>query len=152
MDEGSFVCDDFEPLTTTIDNAVVTYAGNYEWTMLETTTGYLNKMFKFVADDTGNPVADQGTLGPVLFVHTATKSCLSWLTDSVDENIDAIPKMLFDQGYDVYLACRRGTSFSRAHETFDLDTEAGLESYYNYNTENVGTEDIERFVDLILTD
>ena len=60
--------------------------------------------------------------------------------------------MLFDQGYDVYLACRRGTAYSRAHETFDLSTEDGLASYFDYNTESVGVEDIEAFVDLILAD
>ena len=58
--------------------------------------------------------------------------------------------MLFDEGYDVYLACRRGTAYSRSHETFDLTTKAGLDDYFDYNTETVGVEDIEAFVDLIL--
>ena len=64
----------------------------------------------------------QGTKGPILFVHSATKDCLSWLTKSVDAATDSIPKMLFDEGYDVYLACRRGTAYSRSHETFNLST------------------------------
>ena len=115
-------------------------------------------MFKFVADSTGNPVEDdmsnviQSTKSPIIFVHTATKDCISWLTDSADDATDSIPKMLFDQGHDVYLACRRGTAYSRAHETFDLSTADGLASYFNYNTGTVGTEDIEAFVDLALTD
>ena len=91
-------------------------------------------------------------MSPIMFVHSATKDCMSWLTDTVDEDTDSIPKMLFDQGHDVYLACRRGTAYSRAHETFDLATADGLASYFDYNTESVGTEDIEAFVDLILAD
>ena len=123
--------------------------------MLETTTGYLNKLFKFTGDANGDPLVNdsgevtQGSKGPVLFVHSATKDCMSWLNDSVAV-ADSIPKLLFDDGYDVHLACNRGTAYSRAHETFDLATEAGLADYFNYNTQSVGTEDIEAWVDLIL--
>ena len=141
-----------------VQAAVAANSGDYEWTFLETTTGYLNRMFKFVADETGNQIEDdmsnviQSTKSPILFVHTATKDCISWLTDSADDATDSIPKMLFDQGHDVYLACRRGTEYSRAHETFDLSTADGLASYFDYNTGTVGTEDIEAFVDLVLAD
>ena len=86
-----------------------------------------------------------------MLVHSATKDCMSWFNDTVDAATDSIPKMLFDEGYDVYLACKRGTAYSRAHQTFDLTTADGLASYFNYNTQSVGTEDIEAFVDLILT-
>ena len=138
--------------------AVATYADDYGWTMLETTTGYLNKMFKFTADSDGNPIEDdmgdviQDTKSPIMFVHTATRDCLSWLTETKDDSVDSIPKLLFDQGHSVYLACRRGTAYSRAHETFDLDTDEGLESYFDYSTGSVGSEDIGRFVDLIIAD
>ena len=54
-DSGSFVCADF-PLESEVTTAVMTYAGGYDWTMLETTTGYLNKMFKFTADALGMQV------------------------------------------------------------------------------------------------
>jgi len=80
----------------------MTYAGDYTWTMCETTTGYLNKMIQFTGDAAGANIVDsngddiQGTKGPVLFVHSATKDCLSWLTETQDENTDSIPKMLFD--------------------------------------------------------
>lgn len=59
--------------------------------------------------------------------------------------------MLFESGYDVFLACRRGTQFSRSHETFDLDTKEGLADYFDYNTSSVGEEDIGAFIDLINT-
>ena len=37
--KAGFDCDTFD-LTDTVQAAVVTYAGDYTWTMCETTTGY----------------------------------------------------------------------------------------------------------------
>ena len=48
---------------------------------------------------------------------------MNWFTSTEDENIDSIPKQMFDAGYDVWIACMRGTEFSQGHETFDLNTD-----------------------------
>ena len=49
----------------------------------------------------------------------------------------------------MWLACRRGTEYSRSHETFDLSTDEGLKDYFNYDTQAVGVEDMPAFVDLV---
>ena len=96
MNQGSFDCTTFE-LTDTVQAAVETYASDYTWTMYETATGYQNKMFTFTGDENGMRIMDensvdiQGSKGPILFVHSATKDCMSWLTSTVDENTASIP-------------------------------------------------------------
>ena len=75
-------------------------------------------------DDFGIPTILQGRLRPVLLVHTATEDCLSWL-NAVETGTDSIPFILFTQGYDVYLGCRRGTQFSRTATGVDLNTQEG---------------------------
>jgi len=153
-----FNCDDDidADLKMKIDDAVAKYAGGYEWSMLPMATGYQNNLFLFKADADGLPIFDdnnevlQGTKGNILLVHSATRDCLSWLTMTQDETMDSIPKMLFDKGYNVFMACRRGTAYSRAHETFDLDTAEGYKDYFNFNTNTVGVEDIGRYVDAIM--
>ena len=50
----------------------------------------------------------------------------------------------------MFLACRRGTEFSREAENINLSTPAGYKQYFDYNTQTVGTDDIGRYVDAIL--
>ena len=151
VDEGDFVCTtDF----TDVNTIVADTSGDYAWTFYETTNAddYTLRMFRFLGDDTeaflvGPPY--QGSLGPVMFMHTVTKDCLSWLTSTQDDTEDSIPKKLFDLGYDVWLACRRGTEYSREKAGLDLTMDADLATYFDFNTETVGEEDIGAFIDLI---
>ena len=123
-----------------VDAAVVADADGYKWSMLPLETGYLNKMFTFTADQNGDPIRDaggnviQGTKGSILFVHSATESCLTWLTSTQDDSKASIPQRYFDEGYNVYLACRRGTPYSREAVGIDLSTPAGYKDYMDYNT------------------
>lgn len=115
-------------------------------------------MIRFVGDENGERLKDadgndiQGFKGPIIFVHDANKDCLSWLTSTSEAwNIDngtSFPIGLFREGYDVYFACRRGTEYSRSHETLTSSSE-DVKTYFNYNTQTVGSEDMPRFVDIV---
>ena len=78
-------------------------------------------------------------------MHTATYDCLNWLTD-VETGKQSIPYQLFFSGYDVFLGCRRGTTFSREAEGLDLSTPEGQKLYFDYNTQTVGERDITAMV------
>lgn len=113
--DRAFDCINFEEMQI----AVATYAGDYSWRFYTALTDddYMVRIFRFLGDETGATVPDQWTKGPVLLVNTATKDCRSWFTDTMDENQDSIPKMLFDDGYDVWIACKRGSIYSWEHDT-----------------------------------
>ena len=80
-----------------IQDAVATYAGDNTWSGYVTDTGYQNLLIRFTGDAAGDPIVDensediQGTKGQVLFTHTATKDCLSWLTSTSDDATASIP-------------------------------------------------------------
>lgn len=113
--DRAFDCINFEEM----QEAVATYASDYSWRFYTALTedDYMVRMFRFLGDWTGSTVPNQWTKGPVLLVNTATKDCRSWFIDTMDENQDSIPKMLFDEGYDVWIACKRGSIYSWEHET-----------------------------------
>ena len=137
-----FDCD--ADLTTeqldTIDAAVTENADGYQWSMLPLESGYLNKILTFTGDQNGDRIKDgqgndiQGSKGSILFLHSATRDCLDWLTSTQDMSMASIPQRYFDEGYNVFMACRRGTEFSRAAEGIDLSTPEGYKEYMNYNT------------------
>ena len=62
----------------------------------------------------------------------------------------SIPQRYFDEGYNVFMACRRGTAYSREAEGIDLSTSEGYKQYMDYNTQTIGTDDIGRYVEAIL--
>ena len=103
-DKTVFKCDEdiSAELLSTVEDAVTKYAGGYQWSMLPLETDYLNNRFLFTGDENGDRIVDmdgvdiQGSKGSILFVHSATRDCLSWLTTTQDENMDSIPKSYFD--------------------------------------------------------
>lgn len=143
-----------------VDPIVVATSESYDWTF-ETFTnaeGYHLRMFRFLGDANGDIITDsdaneiQDTKIPVLFVHDATKDCLSWLESTQDDGEDSLPKQLFAAGHGVFLGCRRGTEFSRTHATLDLLVDEDRDQYFDYNTQTVGVEDIATFIDAINED
>jgi hypothetical protein len=116
--------------------------------------GYINSMIRFTADDMGNRVMDaagndiQGSKGPIMLVHTATQDCTSWMT-STKGGLEAYPITLFSAGYDVWMACRRGTELSRAHSDLDLAVNDDEMMYFDYDTAMVGMNDIGSNIDFI---
>ena len=159
IDVEVFDCADLDAdLLAKIEAAVTTYADDYQWALLPLETGYQNNVFTFTGDENGDRIVDtngddiQGSKGSVLFVHSATRDCLSWLTTTESESQRSIPQRYFDEGYSVFLACRRGTELSRQAEGIDLTTEDGYKMYFDYNTQTVGTDDIGRYVEAILNE
>lgn len=106
-------------------------------------------MIRIIGDETSMPVPN--TEGPLLFLHTATMDCTSWLTNSASTTEKAIPIDLYDSGYDVYLGCRRGTTYSRENATNDPDgTSADAKIYWDFDTQDIGDEDIRYMISAIL--
>ena len=126
------LCNDFPEVQT----AVQTYAGDYDFTFVEVTGAASAplRMIQFIGDETQTEITDQGTKGIVLFVSSYTQDCLDWLTQTQDEATDSIPKQLFDDGFDVFLGCRRGSKYSQPDPITDP------EAYWNFSTEDLGDD------------
>ena len=138
-----------------INAAFLTYAGGYSYEFLNTDTmdEYRLGMIRFTGDENGDPIADQGSKGPVLLMHSATQDCLTWLTATADEATDSIPLSLFKDGYDVFLGCRRGTYYSRRIATpEDLEISGADEekAFFDYDIQTVGENDVPAFITKIL--
>ena len=119
-----------------INTAFATYASGFKYDFLEQDTmdGYRVGMIRFTGDSNGDPIADQGSKGPILLLHSATQDCLTWFDATVSTEIDSLPLQLFKQGYDVFLGCRRGTLFSRT--TVDDSEISGAEeekAYFDFD-------------------
>ena len=63
----------------------------------------------------------------------------------MDDSADSIPYQLAAEGYSVYLGCKRGTKYSQP------DTIADPETYWDFNTQTVGENDIPAIVNEILS-
>ena len=93
----------------------MTYAGDYTFQFVAVTGGEATnlRMIQFTGDSASAAVASQGEKGVVLMLASYTQDCLDLLTKSSDSATDAIPKQLFDAGYDVFLGCSRGSKYSQ---------------------------------------
>ena len=78
------------------------------------------------------------TKGPILLVHGAYTNGGSWM-DRSDQDKVHLPMLLHEAGYDVFIANKRGTYYSRKHTKFDADKH---EAYWNFSHEEIGKYDI----------
>ena len=108
-------------------------------------------MIRFLGDETGAAPLNAGSKGPLLLLSDIEQDCLNWLTDTADSGQDSIPLALFKDGYDVWMGCRRGTAYSRVtNNDIDVSGAAEEQPFFNYNTVNVGEEDVPRMISKIL--
>lgn len=137
----SSVCGDF----TDVQDLVAANSGDYTWyfEQADTESGYNLKLFRFLAGNDGSQIPDQWTKDPVLLLAPARQDCSWWLTVE-DDAADSIPKQLFDAGYDVFLGCKRGTTFAQGNTTLNPVDDA--EDFWNFNTDTIATEDIPTMV------
>ena len=151
-------CIDFEYMQLAVED----YAGDYTWRFYTTNSkdGYETRLFRFEGDETGLPIDNQWSQGPVLLYNTATRDCKSWFTESLSAEMDSIPKQLFDAGYDVWIGCKRGSIYSHLHRTpFEGDvpeptikpnvlkhSDEEEEEFWDFNTGTIGEYEIPKMV------
>ncbi|ODM96140.1 Lipase 3 [Orchesella cincta] len=77
----------------------------------------------------------------VLVLHGWGNSCDSWIALPNDKNLAFF---LADNGYDVWLGCHRGTSFSRGHITLNSNTDI---RFWEFSFHEMGLYDFTAMVD-----
>ena len=82
---------------------------------------YILTMFRITGDANGNKIEGQGSKGPLLMQHGFMTDSISWFHTS-DDTRPALPVLLFQAGFDVWLGNNRGTRHSRKHLTLDADS------------------------------
>jgi len=75
-----------------------------------------------------------------------------WM-DTKTTTIGSLPTRIFDQGYDVWIAWKRGTYPSKGHTdaTYDADysNTAGAKLYWNFSSDEIGKNDLAAVVKAI---
>lgn len=72
--------------------------------------------------------------GPIFLWHSATEDCLSWLTKTVVDTNNSIAYNLYDDKFDVYLGCKRGTKYA----SFDTTLTSAPHDFWDFNTGTIG--------------
>ncbi|KAK9874542.1 hypothetical protein WA026_005383 [Henosepilachna vigintioctopunctata] len=108
-----------------------------------TEDGYINSLFRIPHGkdtDTFNKLQRK----PVLLVHGLLASCADWV------NLEnGLGYFLVDNGYDVWLANCRGTTFSRGHVSLDFQKNAA--EYWDFSWHEIGYYDVAAFIDHVLS-
>ena len=125
----------------------MTMAGKgLDWEAHELTTpdGYILTLWRITGD---NSVMRPSTRGPVLLEHGIYSDGLAWMERS-DAASPCFPVMLFEMGFDVWIANTRGTPFSQGHTLLDPVIDATL--YWNYSFSEIGKVDVPAITDYII--
>ena len=109
---------------------------------LVTSDDYDLTMIHFTADSNGDPVADQGSKGPILLLNGLTCDETCWFKP---DGTSVLPEQLFFAGYDVYIGSKRGQNLSRTHRSLD----PANEDYWNFTPEDVGLKDYSTMISYI---
>lgn len=80
---------------------------------------------------------------PVLLMHGFLTTPISFF---VAHKKKALPFMLADRGYDVFMGSRRGTTFSSEHRNLSSDSK----EYWDFSWHSIGLYDLAAFVDYTL--
>ncbi|ODM90152.1 Lipase 3 [Orchesella cincta] len=103
-----------------------------------TSDGYILTLFRILGGRR-SPVREGKPA--VLILHGWGNSCDSWIALPNDKNLAF---MLADTGYDVWLGCLRGTSFSLGHRTLNFNLDL---NYWEFSFHEKGLFDFPAMVD-----
>jgi len=120
---------------------------NRLWEKYEVTTGdgYIITLARIRGNNVGTILPDD--FGPVLLWHGEYGSGDDWMVTKTS-TIAAMPTRLFDEGYDVWIAWKRGTYPSRGHTdpTFNADYNptdpAASERYWNFTMDDIARDEL----------
>ena len=123
---------------------------NYGWASqaITTATGYQILMFHIVSDELGTPLV--ATKGPAVFLHGMFSDPVDFLSRS-DLATPATPIQLAQQGFDVYIACTRGRSYTLGHDTIDRLDPLQMADYWDFSFDEIGREDVRSIVDTVVS-
>ena len=93
-----------------LDSGINRYWKSYEYTI--TANGYKNVFARILGKVNGTAIKDN--LGPVLLWHGEYGSGDDWLLTAT-KTVGAVPTRLWDSGYDVWIAYKRGTYPAKGH-------------------------------------
>ena len=96
-------------------------------------------MFRIMGDENGEKIQGQNSKGPILLQHGFLTDSIAWFHVS-DWDRAALPVLLFQEGFDVWLGNNRGTRHSRKHANLDADKDA--ESYWDFSHAEFGSFDV----------
>ena len=91
-----------------------TAGNNLDWKSYKATSedGYITSLLRITGQNvSGSQTLREATRGPILLQHGMYGDCNSWMERS-DSSSAAMPVKLYEMGFDVWIACARGTSYS----------------------------------------
>lgn len=126
--------------------AMFTLGDNYSFenVTVDTNDGYELTLFTITGDSSGNPVANQGTKGPVLLMHGLTLDSLAWF-NKADPSAKALATQLTDAGYQVYFGNIRGSPNSRSFSS-GADATSNERAYWDFSVDEMGKQDVPAMV------
>ncbi|KAJ2943034.1 hypothetical protein O0L34_g15227 [Tuta absoluta] len=118
-----------------ITELIAKYGYKVETYTVETEDGYLLALYRI-----------PGNGDPVLLVHGFSLSAVDWFTVGKES---ALPGLLADRGYDVWILSARGTTKeSQGHARFTLPEDA--DQYWDFSWDEIGRHDLPATIDFLL--
>ena len=97
----------------------------YTWEPIEVKTddGWTLTTFRVTGKNGEEEAPERDeSLNPVLMMHGQGCDATTWVWPNPDLVDKPLPLMLFDHGFDIYMASNRGTKYCQEHDTLKIDT------------------------------
>ncbi len=109
-----------------------------------TKDGYILKIYRISGGKNSKITTNKNNKKVVLLQHGLEDSCDSWISNLEEK---ALPFMLANLNYDVWLGNNRGNKYSRQHLTMNPDKD---KEFWNFSLHEMGTLDLPAIIDFIL--
>ncbi len=83
-------------------------------------------------------------LPPIVLIHGLSADANIWVAHFEEQ---AVPFILANKGYDVWITNDRGNFFNRKHKTLDLNRDK--ETFWDFSFQDTAVEDLPLFFDYI---